>query len=66
MGKHTDAKIKYDYVMRYLEGESPTKLGLEIVEKGLSNVDINNSQKMRSIIYSWKKQYYGLGLGSLC
>jgi hypothetical protein len=52
MGKHTDAKIKYDYVMRYLEGESPTKLGLEIVEKGLSNVDINNSQKMRSIIYS--------------
>jgi len=62
MGKHTDAKIKYDYVMRYLEGESPTKLGLEIVEKGLSNVDINNSQKMRSIIYSWKKQYYGLGL----
>jgi len=52
MGKHTDAKIKYDYVMRYIEGESPTKLGLEIVEKGLSNVDINNSQKMRSIIYS--------------
>ncbi len=30
MGKHIDAKTKYHYVMRYLNGESPTKLGLEI------------------------------------
>jgi len=30
MGKHLDKETKYHYVMRYLNGESPTKLGMEI------------------------------------
>ena len=30
MGKHLDYKTKYDYVTRYLNGESPTKQGMEI------------------------------------
>ncbi len=29
MGKHIKAKVKYNYVMRYINGESPTKLAME-------------------------------------
>ena len=60
MGKHVDAKIKDHYIMKYFNGESPIKLGLEVIDKGLSNVsDLKDAKK---IIFNWKYQYYGLSL----
>ena len=43
MGKQLHWKIKYNYVMRYRQGESPTKLGREInpnlKKNPLKNID---------------------------
>ena len=30
MNKHTDHKTKYHYATRYINGESPTSLGIEV------------------------------------
>ncbi len=63
MGKHVSKKIKYHYVMRYLNGESPTKLGKEVIDANLSNLNLNSTQA-GAIIYSWINQYNENGLNT--
>ncbi len=60
MSKHTNWKTKYNYVMRYLNGESATKIGIELKEKGLTkNKDTNK------VIYEWVYQYKNGGIDGL-
>ncbi len=56
MGKHLDKETKYHYVMRYLNGESPTKLGMEIS---------GNTKSPRHVIMKWSKIYNESGLKGL-
>ena len=53
MGKHLNWKIKYNYVIRYINGESPTKLGLEL--KNLDFIDVNSNNSFAGSIYRYKK-----------
>ena len=55
MGKHLNWKIKYNYVMKYINGENPTKLGLEL--KNLGFIDVNSNNSFAGSIYRYKKQY---------
>ena len=53
MGKILHWKIKYNYVMRYRQGESPTKLGREI------NPNLKNPLEN---ILIWNKKYENEGI----
>ena len=56
MGKHLGAEIKYNYVMRYQNGESASKIGREI------NANIIRPQQ---IIFQWKNKYNQFGYDGL-
>ncbi len=60
MGKHIDWKIKYNYLMRYWNGESPTTLGKELIQSGLSK-----SRNPKYIIRGYNKQFKEGGIEGL-
>ncbi len=62
MGKHIKWQIKYNHVMRYRDGESPTMLGHEIQSLGLSNI---KKGKYIDTILRWNNQYKENGIKDL-
>ncbi len=65
MGKHLDWKTKYNYIMRYKNGESPTKLGREMQDLGLVDIKSNHRSAIQSSIYRWVKQFNNGGIDGL-
>ncbi len=55
MGKHLSKEIKYNYVMRYKNGESPTKLGLKLANLNLTNQ--NNKKNLRQSVLTWNRKF---------
>ncbi len=65
MGKHLHWKIKYNYLMRYYNGESPTKLGKELEELNLVKLNSNLSGKYKDVIHRYRRQYEFSGIEGL-
>ncbi len=62
MSKHLHWQIKYNYLMRYYNGELPSLLGKELKEKGLINVA---DRDVKDAIFRYKDQYKRYGIVGL-
>ncbi len=60
MSKHTNWKVKYNYVMRYINGESTSSLGNELVDSKLTK-----SNEPKLLIYRWTNKYKVNGIEAL-
>ncbi len=60
MGKHLSKEIKYNYVMKYKNGESPTKLELELINLNLSQKKTARSAMTNILLWNSKFNKEGI------
>ncbi len=63
MRKHIKAEIKYNYVMRYLRGETLSSIAKEMILNG--HTTTKNTKHAKDRLLDWKRKYQRLGFEGL-